>query len=429
MSVRFYRADKILFSVKSKKFIPNKSSLRHKYDAYYVDFSGLVFEMEGRLRGLLQLASSPTFKSRVKTFASYYSKLLRLADQLDIASEFPLLTDLIAIRVICPFLDDVPQIEQQLKANFGIREVEYKGINRSFDEFGYVSTHVLLEIPESMLIDKSLPDGLVCEVQIRTILQDAWAEVEHELIYKSEFNPFDLPLKRKLASINASLSLADTIFQEIRSYQKNLHAEMDCRRTIFYEKADNLMGTATREIFDSASKTAEVSSYENHSQVDFSGTIDDLLLRAIHAQNSKDFSTAIAIYTHIIAEKPQNNVVFAVILNHRGMAYFAQSNFEKAKEDFYRATTLDEKNLRSCYYLGIVLSVLGDDAGAIENFTKTLALNSFQSRVYFRRALCFFHLADYTSAMADISSSIDLGFNNDDVQKLKAAILEKLEIK
>ncbi|MBQ5781640.1 MAG: tetratricopeptide repeat protein [Spirochaetaceae bacterium] len=393
-----------------------------------MDFSGLVFEMEGRLRSLLHLPSAPTFKSRVKTFSSYYSKLLRLADQVDITSEFPLLTDLIAIRVICPFLDDVPQIEQQLKANFAIREVEYKGINRSFDEFGYVSTHVLLEVPESMLLGKTLPDGLLCEVQIRTILQDAWAEVEHELIYKSEFNPFDLPLKRKLASINASLSLADTIFQEIRIYQKNLHAEMDCRRTIFYDKADKLLVSSTDDIFSSDSGDSVGSSHDQNA-VDFSGTIDDLLLRAIHAQNSKDFNTAIAIYTHIIDEKPPNNVVFAVILNHRGMAYFAQSDFEKARDDFSRAGELDEKNLRSCYYLGIVLSVLGDDVGAIENFTRTLALNSYQSRVYFRRALSYFHIADYTSAMADVSSAIDLGFNNDDVQKLKSAILEKLEIK
>lgn len=398
------------------------------YDFFYMDLSGLVFEMEGRLRSLLHLTSSPTFKSRVKTFSSYYSKLLRLADQVDITVEFPLLTDLIAIRVICPFLDDVHQIEQQLKANFNIREVEYKGINRSFDEFGYVSTHVLLEVPDSMLVGKTLPDGLLCEVQIRTILQDAWAEVEHELIYKTEFNPFDLPLKRKLASINASLSLADTIFQEIRSYQKNLHAEMDCRRTIFYDKADKLMVSSSDDVFSPPAEDADTSAHDQGS-VDFSGTIDDLLLRAIHAQNSKDFTTAIAIYTHIINDKPQNNVVFAVILNHRGMAYFAQSDFEKARDDFSHASRLDEKNLRSCYYLGIVLSVLGDDAGAIENFTRTLALNSYQSRVYFRRALSYFHLADYTSAMADVSSAMDLGFNSDDVHKLKSAILEKLDIK
>ena len=44
------------------------------------------------------------------------------------------------------------------------------------------------------MVDKNHPEleplnnELVCEIQVRTILQDAWAEVEHELIYKTEFN-------------------------------------------------------------------------------------------------------------------------------------------------------------------------------------------------------------------------------------------------
>ena len=63
----------------------------------------------------------------------------------------------------------------------------------------------------------------VVEVQVRTILQDAWAEVEHELIYKSHFRfPNSDSIRKKLAAVNASLSLADMIFQEIRDAQKEM---------------------------------------------------------------------------------------------------------------------------------------------------------------------------------------------------------------
>ena len=48
-------------------------------------------------------------------------------------------------------------------------------------------------------------------------------------IYKIEFNPFDIPLRRKLASLNAMLSLADITFQEIRDYQNKLQKELEDR--------------------------------------------------------------------------------------------------------------------------------------------------------------------------------------------------------
>ena len=147
--------------------------------------------------------------------------------------------------IICTFLEDIADVLDQIKSVFQVTEVEIKGSSQSYKEFGYESVHVLVSVPEdckpeNLPCDVKLPDELVCEIQIRTILQDAWAEVEHELIYKTEFTPFDMPLKRKLASMNASLSLADIIFQEIRNYQKNLQNEMLQRRQSFYEKADDL---------------------------------------------------------------------------------------------------------------------------------------------------------------------------------------------
>ena len=148
---------------------------------------------------------------------------------------------MLGIRVICAFLEDLKTVEEQISKIFKIIEIERKGADRTFSEFGYESIHFLVEIPEEFKTDKdTVPDGLVCEIQVRTILQDAWAEVEHELVYKSEFSPFDLPLRRKLASLNASLSLSDIIFQEIRDYQNKLNKELDCRRESFYDKADNI---------------------------------------------------------------------------------------------------------------------------------------------------------------------------------------------
>src|SRR5690606_12002199 len=80
-----------------------------------------------------------------------------------------------------------------------------------------------LPVPERLVLPPGCRPGL--EVQVRTILQDAWAEVEHELIYKNHFRyPNSDSIRKKLAAVNASLSLADMIFQEIRDTQKEMAA-------------------------------------------------------------------------------------------------------------------------------------------------------------------------------------------------------------
>ena len=167
----------------------------------------------------------------------------------------------------------------------------------------------------------------VCEIQIRTILQDAWAEVEHELIYKSEFSPFDMPLRRKLASMNASLSLADIIFQEIRDYQNKLQGEIEERRQSFYLMADNLTRTSTENETDENKSIQRVSPFVR-------GTIDDLILEALHEHNAGNLDRAISIYTEILTSKPVPPApVLTVMFKHRGMAYFAKNDFDSALAD------------------------------------------------------------------------------------------------
>ena len=160
-------------------------------------------------------------------------------------------------------------------------------------------------------------EAIVCERTRR-------AEVEHELIYKTEFNPFDIPLRRKLASINASLSLADITFQEIRDYQNKLQKEIEERRKAFYSQADNLLNEKNEQ---KQENIARVSPFVQ-------GTIDDMLLRAIQAHNEGRLSEAVEIYSKIIEAVPKNQKnIIAVISKHRGIAYFAMNQFEKSIED------------------------------------------------------------------------------------------------
>ncbi len=412
--------------------IPNKEQLQFAYDSYKPVLTAILFSIEQKLKKNLKLASMPTFKTRIKDFNSYYKKLLRVRPKSIGKQNLPTLTDLLGIRVICAFLEDLKTVEEQISKIFKIIEIERKGADRTFSEFGYESIHFLVEIPEEFKTDKdTVPDGLVCEIQVRTILQDAWAEVEHELVYKSEFSPFDLPLRRKLASLNASLSLSDIIFQEIRDYQNKLNKELDCRRESFYDKADNI---ARGIILEKNSEEIETNIETERSPTDMAspyirGTIDDMILEAIHAHNTGNLEKAVEIYTKIIEAKPSpNHIVLSVIYKHRGMAKFAMNNFEQSLEDFNNSCKYDPSSFRSYYYVGIVYSVLGQNEKALEAFDKSLELNGFQAHVYYRKALACYNDSNYSQALNDLQKGISLGLDDEDSKKLHNKIMSKLDM-
>lgn len=408
--------------------LPNKLEIEKRYESYRPAFNEILEKIENLLKQKINLPSNPTYKARIKSFPSYYKKILRQkAKESSESNELVTLTDMIGIRVICAFVEDLALVEKQVVESFDVKEIERKGAEQSFKEFGYESVHILISIPESCLpesgISPELIKNLVCEIQVRTILQDAWAEVEHELIYKSEFNPFDKPLRRKLASINASLTLADIIFQEIRDYQKKLQTELGARRSSFYEKADEfseeMLGQSHHQAADSSSIESPFSK----------GSIDDLVLTALHEHNTGNFKKAVEIYTQIINSEPvPPAMVLSVIYKHRGMAYFAQSLYEEALNDFKKSVEHDPKCFRSIYYEGIVYSVQGKEKEAVECFDRSLAIDAFQSHVYYRRALALFNLGNYTKAMEDVNNALKLGLEDEDLNTLKLKLIKKFDM-
>lgn len=410
---------------KSYDNLPAKVHIQKNYEAYAPYFYAVMENIQKRLERAVTLASPPTYKARIKSFDSYYKKILRLKVPSPDDDSLICLTDMIGIRIICAFLEDIAVVLKQVQGLFDVREIEQKGPAQNFKAFEYESIHILVKIPDSCFPPPSdfpsLPrlNDIVCEIQIRTILQDAWAEVEHELIYKSEFSPFDLPLRRKLASINASLTLADTIFQEIRDYQKKLQGEVNERRKLFYEKVDEL-DAIKREIKKTPEPEGSPSSFAK-------GTIDDLLLDAIHAHNTGDLAKAIEIYTQIIESSPRPPaVVLSVIHKHRGMAYFTESEYQKALEDFQASSAHNPQNFRALYYEGIVYGILGDNTAAIDRFSKSLAINEYQSHAFYHRAEAYYERCEYESALGDIRAAEKLGINDDACNALLAKIMDKI---
>ena len=409
--------------------IPDRSRLEADYRLREDSRRSLLGILERRMKAAVERKGlHPTIKGRIKSFDSLYRKRLRILRQARESGTAPgRLTDIVGLRLVCPFLGDLVAVESALREEFSIAEVERKGADRSFREFGYESIHLLIVVPEQL--EKELPDLdlEVVEVQLRTILQEAWAEVEHELVYKAELTPFDEPMKRKLAALNANLSLSDIIFQEIRDYQHRLGYELNSRRDSFYAKIEEAIdGSVFSKAADGPAGPREDEEIDG---LPTSGaiTIDDLLLDALYAHNRRNYSLAIDIYSSIL-ESDLAPALAAVVHKHRGMAFFSESRYDEAIADFGRALELNPNCYKSAYFRGVTRSVTGEYGSGIDDFSRSLRINPYQFFALYRRAQCYWHIGYFPKALSDCEESLKIDPVNHEAHELKRLVLEKLRM-
>jgi putative GTP pyrophosphokinase len=372
--------------------LPNRKVLEAQYEADRRIYELVLQELVQRFRPWFDdIDLHPGMKVRVKSFSSWFEKVLKKIRH-GVAPDEVQIHDVLGLRIVCPFLEDLKRIEDLIRRHFTVLEEEKKSASQSFKEFGYESTHFLVALPGDIVESLALADPPPCEIQVRTILQDAWAEVEHELVYKSKFLPFDQPLKRKMAALNANLTLSDIIFQEIREYQRQLNEELEKRRRQFLE------GVRGPTISSDGEKEDLHPVVEN---------LDQALLDALGAHNRKHYKKAINLYSAILRQEPQP-FVQSLVLSHRGMAYFSEALYENALDDFDRALACDPKNAKAFFYRGTVRQALGEDEPAIVDFSRSLGLVPYQFEPLLGRAMSLGRLGRRDEALADCDAALDL---------------------
>lgn len=132
------------------------------------------------------------------------------------------ITDIIGIRIITYMESDVNTVSNLIEKEFMIDTQNSidKRILKT-DQFGYRSLHVVIMLNESRsnLKEYKKYKGFKCEIQIRSILQHAWAEIEHDLGYKGEISIPD-QYKRTFNRLSALLETADVEFDRLKTELK-----------------------------------------------------------------------------------------------------------------------------------------------------------------------------------------------------------------
>lgn len=123
--------------------------------------------------------------------------------------------DLIGARITVMHSTEIPAVLRLLADQFDVlRSVDKAQETRVSGTFGYGSHHLVLQVGEH---NEELEHyrGQVFEVQVRTVLQHAWAEFEHDVRYKRSHGELDPQIDRAFTLAAGLIELADQQFDQI----------------------------------------------------------------------------------------------------------------------------------------------------------------------------------------------------------------------
>ncbi len=208
------------------------------------------------------------------------------------------ITDLAGVRVITFFPRTVKEVCQLIQEEFdAFQRVDHTASAEREQRLGYLSVHYLVRLGSNRnkLSEYKKFDGLIAEIQVRTVLQHAWAEIEHDIRYKS---PSTIPqtISRRFMTLAGLLEIADREFEAIQTEDAWLRANartlIDQRRLNEVEITpdalrsylDVRLGSDDRisdYTYDWTAKILRSQGFQNLGQVDecISGLDDDKLSR------------------------------------------------------------------------------------------------------------------------------------------------------
>lgn len=202
--------------------------LRKEYSAIRPTYSRFAERTAQLLQTLLQDRGIRyhAIEHRAKEIDSFIQKVVR--PEKKYRNPLQEITDLAGVRVIAYDLSDLQTISDIVSGNFTLRSEESgdRGALLRPNEFGYRSFHFIAAASE---FRAALPEwqpfqAMVVEIQLRTVLQHAWAAISHALQYK---NVHDVPasLGRRLYRLSGLLELADEEFTGIARESREISAD------------------------------------------------------------------------------------------------------------------------------------------------------------------------------------------------------------
>ena len=250
----------------------NKTNVMKQYDNEKNRYQNFGNAVEYLLKTLLFNADIEynAITYRVKERESLSRKIDSKGNKYRDLSE---LTDIVGIRIITYYADDVDKIANIVEREFDVDKENSIDKRKSLepDRFGYCSVHYVVGIHSKRLALREYLayKGLKCEIQIRSILQHAWAEIEHDLGYKSAIT-VPREIRRDFSRLAGLLELADKEFDEIRKKLFSYKIEVESKITDENFKNQEIDAILLNTLINSNEDIKEINNtIERYAGVDF----------------------------------------------------------------------------------------------------------------------------------------------------------------
>ena len=125
------------------------------------------------------------YKGRIKNIDSIRKKLAKKGFEFTIKNMEEQLHDIAGIRIVCHFRNDLNELIEIFKNNPNISVVEEEDYITNPKKSGYLSYHMTVKVP---VVDEAKIVMVPAEIQIRTLLMDLPASLEHKTRYKKEWS-------------------------------------------------------------------------------------------------------------------------------------------------------------------------------------------------------------------------------------------------
>jgi ppGpp synthetase/RelA/SpoT-type nucleotidyltranferase len=268
-----------------------------QYELVREGFEECAQAVRSVLKTVLELANIEplSIEARAKEIESFGKKAITPAESDPSTPKYPSpledITDLSGARVITFLLADVEKVNELIEHEFDVVEKSTKaGLLGEGQKLGYQSVHYLVKFSEARC---NLPEyarfkGRITEIQVRTILQHGWAEIEHDIQYKAASTLPD-SIRQRFMSLAGLVEIADREFQAISN--ENERVRKDARRLVTLGQLDDV------EITPDALKAFLDSKYsEDKRMSDWRYGWTARILKRLGFQNFGEVNTAISQY-------------------------------------------------------------------------------------------------------------------------------------
>ena len=271
------------------------TEIYNDYDKRKEEFEPTAKDIVERL---LQVSKVHSVRYRIKDSEHLIEKIIRKKIEnkrrtFTLENYITKIDDIIGIRALHLFKDDWENIDQYVKSTWKTREKPTANIRngdseeliKKFEErnfkikihkYGYRSVHYILESSPTKKTYKA-------ELQVRTIFEEAWSEIDHTIRY-----PYDLEnpiLKQYLLMFNRLAGSAD----EMGTYIKFLQSELELKERKHTEKI-----AEREELIEELKSKIEKLKIKKETKIEIGTSLDTLMSSGIDWEKYKNpFSTGI----------------------------------------------------------------------------------------------------------------------------------------